>query len=77
MTDDLLEEKEETAEKEIPVLGIIAEEPDDVNDPFLDGFGDENMDPEEADALALGYRIRGGKAEADAEEEEFFSGDEE
>lgn len=76
MSDDLIEEKEE-AEGEIPAPVAIAEEEDhaDGNDPFLDGFGDEGLDPEEADALAAGYRIRGGHSEEE-EEEDFFSGEE-
>lgn len=80
MADDLLEEKEVTEEKDVPVAGIIAaveDEHDDAHDPFLDGgFGDESLDPEEADAIALGYRVKGGVT-AEEEEDDFFSGDEE
>ena len=78
MTDDLLEEKE-GEEKEVPIpvaIAAVEEEHDDAHDPFLDGFGEESLDPEEADAIALGYRVKGGVA-VEEDEEEFFSGDEE
>lgn len=75
MTDEEVEKEEEKDADILPPPTALAEEEhDEAPDPFLDGFGEESLDPEEADALAMGYRIRGG---GDEDEEEFFSAEEE
>lgn len=74
MTDEVEEKEEEKDEVLPPPTALAEEEHDETPDPFLEGFADESLDPEEADALAMGYRVRGNGA-AEEDEEEFFSAD--